>query len=1032
MALGVAARQVGGHDPLVGRADELDLFEQELDELNRGPAHAVELVGEPGIGKTRLLSELAARAELRGHLVLSGSASELERELPFSIFVHALDEYVESLDPRLLSTLDDDVQAELAHVLPSLSALAAGRAVALQHERYRSHRAVRALLEHLAQTRPLVLVLDDFHWADSASVELLGALLRRPPAAAVLTALALRPRQTPERLAIALERAHRAAALARVEVGALTPAEVRAFLGERVDAAGAAVLYQESGGNPFYLEQLARSPERAARAGSGPDVSLTGIDVPPAVAASLSEELALLSDSGRLVLEGAAVAGDPFELELAAAAAAISEAAAMTAVDELLELDLVRTTDVPRRFRFRHPLVRRAVYEATAGGWRLGAHERCAKALAERGATAAARAHHVERSARQGDVGAVGVLREAGDAAARLAPDSAARWFAGALRLLPPSASVLDRVDLLLARAGALAAAGHFSDSHEALLEAVAIVPDEPRALRTTVATACAGAERFLGRYEQAHARLVRALRVLPESASVEAVELLIELTLNEFYRSRYDAMHGWAERAVGDAMMLGDAALTAAAAAMPALAHAMTGPTDIARTHRAEAATLVDGLSDDELSLRPDAASWLAAAEIYLDLFAEADAHASRALGLARTSGRGDPLFRLYPILPRVWYVRGKLAEAAELLDGAIEAERLLGSPPALAGNLFNRSVVAVAVGDLDIALATAEEAVELTRDLDDGFVSAWAAVRLAGVLLETGQPDRAVEMLLGRAGGEELTLIPGSWRTYCLELLTRCWLALDCRSEAERACRLAEVIGSGGAGFPSRPPGPTAPPPPSRCTPATLRAPSNAHSLRPTPLGKWAPPSRTGCRARSPGELWPRPAGPTGPWPSFCAQQRRSTRAARCASAKRAERELGKLGHRPHRRTRAGKTDGTGVDSLTERELQVARLVFDRRTNSEIAAELFLSQKTVESHLRNIFRKVGVSTRVELARVAHARRRDRAAPRSQARLDREDQGARSGWRPDVAAATPAAPSFVDHADGPSTRKEARRPCSR
>ena len=121
------------------------------------------------------------------------------------------------------STLDDDVQAELAHVFPSLSALAGGRAVALQHERYRSHRAVRALLEQLAQTRPLVLVLDDLHWADPASVELLGALLRRPPAAAVLMALALRPRQTPERLAAALERAHRAAALTRIELGALTP-----------------------------------------------------------------------------------------------------------------------------------------------------------------------------------------------------------------------------------------------------------------------------------------------------------------------------------------------------------------------------------------------------------------------------------------------------------------------------------------------------------------------------------------------------------------------------------------------------------------------------------------------------------------------------------------------------------------------------------------------------------------------------------------------------------------------------------------
>ena len=86
-------------------------------------------------------------------------------------------------------------------------------------------------------------------------------------------------------------------------------------------------------------------------------------------------------------------------------------------------------------------------------------------------------------------------------------------------------------------------------------------------------------------------------------------------------------------------------------------------------------------------------------------------------------------------------------------------------------------------------------------------------------------------------------------------------------------------------------------------------------------------------------------------------------------------AERELGKLGHRIHRRTRPGKSDQAGIESLTERELQVARLVVDRKTNPEIAAELFLSQKTVETHLRNIFRKMDVASRVELARaVEHA----------------------------------------------------------
>lgn len=953
---------------LVGRVDELESLELALDGLDRRASGAIELLGEPGIGKTRLLSELATRAARRGHLVLSGSASELERELPFSVFVHALDEYVESLERSELSTFDADVRAELAHVLPSLSTLDEGQVVAPQHERYRSHRAMRYLLEHLAQTKPLLLMLDDFHWADSASAELLGALLRRPPSAAVLTVVALRPRQTSDRLAAALERTHRAAALGRIEIGALTLAEARELLGPGVDAADAAFVYEECGGNPFYLEQLARSLERARVSITAHSTEITGFEVPPAVAASLSEELALLSVEGRLVLEGAAVAGDPFEPELAAAAADTSVSAAMDAVDELLQADLVQTTDVPRRFRFRHPLVRRAVYEAAAGGWRLGAHERCAAELGARGATAAARAHHVERAARQGDVAAIAVLREAGEATARLAPESAALWFGAALRLLADAAAPEERVELLLARAGALAAAGRFVDSHEALLEAIGVVPEQSSALCAIVATACASVERQLGLYEQAHARLERALRRLPESASIASVELLIELTLNEFYRSQYEAMHIWAERAVAGATAVGDAALRAAALAMPALADAMTGLTVTARSHRDEAAAVIDGLSDEELALRPDAASWLAAAELYLDLYAEADAHASRALELARAFGRGDPLFRLYPILPRIWYVRAKLAEATELLDGAIEAGRLLGSPPALAGNLFNRSVVAVAVGDLDLALATAEEGVALTRDLDDGFVAAWAAARLAAVLLEIDEPDRAVELLLGRAGGEALTLIPGSWRVYCLELLTRCWLAVDRPDQAARTARLA-----GQTAADTRLPLATSWADRAAAAAALHEGDTDAairHALASANAARDVQAPIEEALSRT---LVGRALAAAGRHEQAVEELRRAATTFEACGALRyresTDRELGKLGQRPHRRTSAG-TSETGIEALTERELQVARLVVDRMTNRQIAADLFLSQKTVETHLRNIFRKVGVSTRVALAR--------------------------------------------------------------
>src|SRR5207344_2871886 len=115
------------------------------------------------------------------------------------------------------------------------------------------------------------------------------------------------------------------------------------------------------------------------------------------------------------------------------------------------------------------------VYEATPGGWRLGAHERAAECLAKRGAPIAALARHVERSARHGDIAAVAVLREAGEDAAARAPASAARWFAGALRLLPATAPAEDRVALLFPRAQALAATGQFTVSREALLESLAL-----------------------------------------------------------------------------------------------------------------------------------------------------------------------------------------------------------------------------------------------------------------------------------------------------------------------------------------------------------------------------------------------------------------------------------------------------------------------------------------------------------------------------------------------------------------------------
>jgi ATP/maltotriose-dependent transcriptional regulator MalT len=959
-------------DHFVGRAEELGSLDRALAELDLGRSIAILLVGEPGIGKTRLLTEFGARADAEGHLVLSGSASELERDLPFSLFVDALDEYVRGLDPELVAHLEDDVQTELAHVLPSLTTLAGDHPAALQDERYRSHRAVRALLEELTSEQPLVLVLDDLHWADPASIELLGALLRRPPSAPVLLALASRPLHVPERLSAALERARRADQITRIELGALSAEEARELLGDLGDRVDPDLLYVESGGNPFYLEQLARTGGATA---VRDETSLAEIGVPPTVAAALAEERTLLSNTHRLVLEGAAVAGDPFEPELAAAASGLGEPAVMEALDELLKVDLLRTTDVPRRFRFRHPLVRRAVYEAAAPGWRLGAHERCAEALEARGAPATARAHHIERSAREGDGHAVAVLREAGEEAARLAPASAAHWFAEALRLQPASASAEERIELLFARARALTAVGRFDDSRSTLLEALAIVPERADALRARLARACAGVETNLGLQDRAREHLARALEQLPDQGSREAVALMLELMINALWRTRHEEMHDAGERALDAARQLGDIPMIAAALAELALADSLLGAADRAEAKYAEAATLVDSLSDDELAGHLEAATWLAGVELYLDRYAEGEAHANRALALARATGQGELLLLLVATLGGLLRQRGKLAESAELLDGGIEAARVLGNTHALCWTLLGRSAAALRSGDTDLALATAQESVDLSQG-ESSFHSSEGAADLAAALLETGEPERAVELLLASSGGEELTLIAGSPRARYLEVLTQGWLALDRHSEAERAAATARAWAS------------------SVQLPMAVAWAERALAAVELDDGD---PARAAERALESAAAADEAGAPVEGALSrllagralmqaddrdrAAAALQRAAHDFREAGAVRycgeAERELRKLGYRIQQRTRTGGPAGTTLESLTERELQVATLVVDRKTNPEIAGELFLSQKTVETHLRNIFRKVGVTSRVELARAVERAQR-------------------------------------------------------
>ncbi len=530
----------------MGREHELEVVEQLLDGACAGEARILCVAGEPGIGKTRLLAEVAGRAEKHGCLVLEGGAAEFEGELPFGVLVDALEEHLESLAPSAYQRLATEDLGELAGVFPALRSLdPKSDQPTTAAERFRAHRAVCALLEHLAVSRPLLLALDDLHWADGASLELVSHLLRRRPPAALLVAVAFRRGQVDRALESTIQRGLRETD-AWIDLGPLPRAEAQTL----VVGAGPADygrLYEASGGNPFYLLELARMGTEGERPWTAGDVA----GVPDAVALATVGELEALSPRARRLAQVAAVGGDPFELDLALATAEMSEADVLDALDELLDSDMVRSTSVPRRFRFRHPLVRRAVYEACPSGSRIATHHRSARALEARRAPASARAHHVEHSARHGDMAAVSVLRDAGRSASTRAPESAARWFAAALNLLPERDRDSERLELLTELAASQAATGGLEESRDSLLESIDLTAGGNTTTRVQLVGAVAGIEQMLGHHEKARARLTAALADLSDTSSTEAVDLMLHLASGDFYRMDYDGMRRWGTRAL-------------------------------------------------------------------------------------------------------------------------------------------------------------------------------------------------------------------------------------------------------------------------------------------------------------------------------------------------------------------------------------------------------------------------------------------------------------------------------------------------
>ncbi|HEX4705627.1 MAG TPA: AAA family ATPase, partial [Pseudonocardiaceae bacterium] len=238
---------------VIGRQAERSAAIAAVDNVLGGGYRLVQVSGEPGIGKTRMLSWLAGYARTRDLPVLSGSAAEFETDVPFGPLTEALAGPLAEQRTELRDRLSDERYRLAGTVFPALAVAGGGRDDLRDSERYRLHRALRSLLAAITPPTGLVLCLDDLHWADAATCDFLAHLLRQPPRAPLLLALSYRPRQLPARLADTL----RTTASTQLALAPLSRSETEVLAGVDVGSRRGARLFRASGGNPLYTELLA-------------------------------------------------------------------------------------------------------------------------------------------------------------------------------------------------------------------------------------------------------------------------------------------------------------------------------------------------------------------------------------------------------------------------------------------------------------------------------------------------------------------------------------------------------------------------------------------------------------------------------------------------------------------------------------------------------------------------------------------------------------------------------------------------------
>jgi DNA-binding SARP family transcriptional activator/class 3 adenylate cyclase len=744
----------------VGRSDAADALQAQWTEVRERGLRVVVLAGEPGIGKTRLVTEFARTAHEQGATVLAGSCHE-ETHVPYQPFVQALRHYIACCPPAELAVQVTPRRAQLAAILPELEdprSPYGPTGLGAEQERFRLFETVSSLLADAAHLRPLVLFLDDLHWADQSSLLLLRHLARSAKDAPLMVLGTYRPVEVDDEhpLAEALAELRRARMLQRLALSGLDEAEVAELIagrtGLKAPSGFVRRVAERSEGNPFFIEELLHDVD----AESDWDVAAGG--VPDSVRDLLLRRLRGLGDDCRQALSVAAVAGREFELDVLERVLEHPRDHLIDLVEEAIDADvLVEPAQSVGRLSFSHALFRETIYEQLSATRKAAIHGRIAAAI-EQAPTdrpderAGTLAYHYR---------AAGELRKAFDYHRRAAT---------AAERVHAQETALENLD------GAIVA-GEMLDMTAATEETIR---DLYRARAWTL--------RQLGEPEKALADLEHALEGA-RAAGDQATEMYVRNALGTHWHVLDPrAARRFHEEALGIAEELGDE--SGQVSALNRLSLVLANELEFAEAvELGERALRIARGAGDELAVSRAMDSLKFAALQLGDLERLEELCAE----LERSQRRRGDLWYLQWTLCESCYVsleRCDWQEAERRVMEAIAVSDRVGGERA-SGVLFRdaASWIARCRGDYAQSLALGREAVE-RADTPDASWLGWAAAGLATPLLDLGAAEEAVAVLeLGLAAAERNRARGQIFR--CLGALSS---AMRMAGAETQACALAE----------------------------------------------------------------------------------------------------------------------------------------------------------------------------------------------------------------------------------------------